>query len=121
MSNLLNKFINNEIDTEPYEKFVVIIGENPSKNARSPILWNAAFKKKKLKYFMFPVDVSKNRLIDVLNLLDQELDESKFNESTANISFNKKNLNELQSQQAHKAEALYKEAKTAADKINKAT
>ena len=71
MSNLLNKFINNEIDTERYEKFAVIIGENPSKNARSPILWNAAFKKKKLNYFMFPVDVSKNRLIDVLNLLKE--------------------------------------------------
>ena len=39
----INKLILNKFKIDGLEKFAVIIGLNPSKTARSPILWNAAF------------------------------------------------------------------------------
>ena len=43
---------------ENYNKnFYAIIGENPSKGARSPKLWNACFRKLKVKEKMIPIDI----------------------------------------------------------------
>jgi len=66
---------NNKIDTSELDKFAAIIGENPSKGARSPKLWNAVFEKDKLNYSMVPMDVSSHNLF---NLLDNLEHESKF-------------------------------------------
>ena len=51
------KFIENKINLKKNKKFVSIIGSNPSKSARSPILWNRAFSKLKMNIKMFPLDV----------------------------------------------------------------
>ena len=40
-------------------KFYAIIGENPSKGARSPNLWNACFKKLNIDTKMIPIDIRK--------------------------------------------------------------
>ena len=50
-------FIENKINLKKGKKFVSIIGSNPSKSARSPILWNRAFLKLKKNIKMFPLDV----------------------------------------------------------------
>ena len=45
------------------KKYVLIIGKSPSKGARSPILWNKVFKKKKIDCKMSALDIpSKNIL-----------------------------------------------------------
>lgn len=50
-------FIENKINVGINQKFVSIIGSNPSKGARSPALWNKAFFNLKIKMKMFPLDV----------------------------------------------------------------
>ncbi len=47
----------------------VIIGRDPSKGARSPLLWNAAFDRLGLDGRMFPVDVASAALPDLLAAL----------------------------------------------------
>ena len=42
-------FIENKINVGINQKFVSIIGSNPSKGARSPALWNKAFFNLKIK------------------------------------------------------------------------
>ena len=61
--------VENKINLGINQKFVSIIGSNPSKGARSPALWNKAFINFKINMKMFPLDVkSKNigRLIKSL-------------------------------------------------------
>ena len=53
------ELVENKIQIQQEKKYVAIIGENPSKGARSPKLWNAAFKKHKLDLFMYALDVKK--------------------------------------------------------------
>ena len=55
----INRLIDNKFEIIGLEKFAVIIGLNPSKTARSPILWNAAFKANNLNFSMIPIDVKK--------------------------------------------------------------
>ena len=63
MNKELIRYINNKnIELSPNEKFVVIIGRSPSKGARSPDLWNSAYKKLDQKIKMYPLDVSQNNL-----------------------------------------------------------
>ena len=65
----LKKLILNEFDGSSLDKFAVIIGSNPSKTARSPLLWNSAFKAHGLNMRMLPMDIEKNleKVIDVLS------------------------------------------------------
>ena len=49
--------IENNINLGINQKFVSIIGSNPSKGARSPALWNKAFSNLKINLKMFPLDV----------------------------------------------------------------
>jgi len=65
----ISRLIENEFKIEGLEKFAVIIGLNPSKTARSPLLWNAAFKANKLNISMLPLDVEKRNLAKVLEIL----------------------------------------------------
>ena len=63
MNNKIIKYISNQnIRLSNNEKFVAIIGLTPSKNARSPLLWNSAYKKLNKKINMYPLDVKKNKL-----------------------------------------------------------
>ena len=55
---------------ENYKKnFYAIIGENPSKGARSPKLWNACFKKLKINSTMIPIDIRRENFKKTFNKL----------------------------------------------------
>jgi len=56
------KYIDNKLKIKTKQNFVTIIGETPSKGARSPILWNNAYKRMKIKKIMLPLDVRKKNL-----------------------------------------------------------
>jgi shikimate dehydrogenase len=66
--------IENQINIAHLEKYAAIIGENPSNGARSPKLWNAAFNKNGLNYSMVPLDVTRDKIIDLLINLSQDDD-----------------------------------------------
>lgn len=63
---MIKKLINNNIDFSFDRPFTAIIGAEPSKGARSPILWNAAFKNFELDVQMYPFDVSPQNLENLL-------------------------------------------------------
>jgi len=52
------------------QKFAAIIGETPSKGARSPLLWNAAFKAHGIHAEMLPIDIQSGNLERLLMILD---------------------------------------------------
>ncbi len=52
------------------KKYSAIIGLSPSKGARSPKLWNKAFKKYGIKNEMLPIDIKNNNLSKLLNYLE---------------------------------------------------
>ena len=58
--------IENNIKLENKKNFVVIIGETPSKGARSPLLWNRAFKNLSIKKKMIAIDVKKKNFSKLL-------------------------------------------------------
>ena len=66
--------IENKIEISNLDKYAAIIGEAPSKGARSPKLWNAVFKSNNLNYSMVPFDVTKDNIIDLLSILSQDID-----------------------------------------------
>ena len=68
----IKKFITNKVGHLPFENYTVIIGSAPSKGARSPELWNAAFKGYKIKNHMIPLDVSNNKLFKLLDALEKD-------------------------------------------------
>ena len=71
MNKKIIKFIKNKkLNISNKEKFVAIIGGNPSNGARSPKLWNRVYKYINKKIKMYPLDVSNknvNKLINYLN------------------------------------------------------
>ena len=69
MENSFNNIINNNVNLNNLDKFAAIIGSQPSKGARSPILWNSAFKNHGLNYLMVPLDVEKDNLFKLLEKL----------------------------------------------------
>lgn len=54
--------VKNKIILKNNQKFAAIIGVEPSKGARSPVLWNKAFSKFKINMKMFPLDVKSENL-----------------------------------------------------------
>ena len=72
MKNNFNKIINNNVSLNNLDKFAAIIGSQPSKGARSPILWNSAFKAHDLNYLMVPLDVEKDNLLRLLDSLNYD-------------------------------------------------
>ena len=56
--NEIQTLVKNKINLKK-KNYTVIIGSNPSKTARSPILWNFFFKKTKMDLEMIPIDTSK--------------------------------------------------------------
>ena len=61
--------IENSVTISNVDKYAAIIGEKPSLGARSPVLWNAAFKKLDLNYRMLPFDVSEDNILIYFNIL----------------------------------------------------
>lgn len=55
------KNISNKINFNNNINFSVIIGSSPSKNARSPKIWNSLYKKLKIKSLMYPCDVEEEK------------------------------------------------------------
>ena len=70
--NYLNQFLNNKLKIKKDTKYSLIIGETPSKGARSPKLWNRVYKAQKSKIRMYPADVSKNNISNLLRFLKSE-------------------------------------------------
>ena len=71
--SLVNKFTNNNISISQ-SKYAAIIGETPSAGARSPQLWNAAFRASSISAVMVPMDVSSENLYDLLDVLQADPD-----------------------------------------------
>jgi len=69
--NNLNELINNNIKIKE-KKFALILGETPSKGARSPTLWNKAYNKIRRNIKMYPADISSNNLFKVFNYLKKD-------------------------------------------------
>lgn len=62
MSVLVSHIENQNINLSQTKAFAAIIGESPSKGAKSPILWNAAFKDLGINAVMHPFDVTREKL-----------------------------------------------------------
>ena len=67
----LQKFAINKIKLTK-KNYVVIIGGNPSKTARSPKLWNYYFKKTKQNKEMIAIDTKKENVKKILNYLAKD-------------------------------------------------
>lgn len=62
MSNSFLSLLSNSVVLDSLREFSAIIGEAPSKGARSPILWKRAFKALEMQVEMHPFDVSSSNL-----------------------------------------------------------
>ena len=67
----INKIIDNHLSQNYLDKFSVIIGSNPSKGARSPLLWNKVYKAEKKNIAMLPLDVRSERLGELISCLQE--------------------------------------------------
>ena len=72
MINSFIKLIENKINIENDSKFAFIIGEKPSDGARSPILWNKAYKFLNTNSRMYPADVNEKKLKRLIFCLKKE-------------------------------------------------
>ena len=68
----LRRVVTNELPTRLPSTVAFIVGANPSKGARSPKLWNAAFKALKIDGEMFPLDVCHEHLAELLSVLESD-------------------------------------------------
>jgi shikimate dehydrogenase len=64
--------IENKVNIAHLDKYAAIIGENPSNGARSPKLWNAVFEDNGLNFAMIPIDVKKNKILDLMDNLSND-------------------------------------------------
>tara|TARA_B100001173_G_scaffold155432_1_gene134724 strand:- start:246 stop:1244 length:999 start_codon:yes stop_codon:yes gene_type:complete len=62
----IKRFIENKINIGGLKKFAVIIGETPSQGARSPKLWNNAYRAFNKKCKMYPIDVYEKNLENLI-------------------------------------------------------
>ena len=68
--NSLNSLIENKnIQLDKTKYFSAIIGESPSKGAKSPTLWNEAFKRINFPAFMHPIDILPKNLGKLIKTL----------------------------------------------------
>ncbi len=63
---MINELISNSLPFLFDKPFTAIIGSEPSKGARSPLLWNSAYKKFSIDNQMYPLDVTEENLRDLL-------------------------------------------------------
>jgi len=62
-----------ELNLDATDYYAVILGESPSKGARSPILWNSAFKGLNISAIMHPMDIDSESLRNVVNALRNDM------------------------------------------------
>jgi len=55
-----------------YKDVHFILGENPSKGARSPKLWNFAFEKFQLNSIFIPLDIKRNEISKFIKVFRKE-------------------------------------------------
>ena len=63
--------IENKIDLNENKNFTAIIGINPSKGARSPLLWNYVFEKNNIDCRMYCLDINEKNLNQVVSRLSK--------------------------------------------------
>ncbi|MFM7082524.1 MAG: hypothetical protein ACKOYI_11335, partial [Actinomycetota bacterium] len=68
----LRQIVTNDLPSSLPSHVAFIVGSNPSKGARSPKLWNAAFVALGIDGEMFPLDVAVDKLAVLLGLLDAD-------------------------------------------------
>ncbi|MFM8014552.1 MAG: hypothetical protein ACKPCO_00550, partial [Actinomycetota bacterium] len=66
----LRQIVTNDLPSSLPSHVAFIVGSNPSKGARSPKLWNAAFKSLGVDGEMFPLDVTQQNLAALLQILE---------------------------------------------------
>ena len=69
----VNSLITNKISLQDLTEFSFIIGANPSKGARSPVLWNKVYKAEGRCTRMLPLDVEEENLEKLITVLQKEL------------------------------------------------
>ena len=69
----VNSLITNKISLQDLTEFSFIIGANPSKGARSPLLWNKVYKAQGRRTRMLPLDVEEANLEKLIMVLQKEL------------------------------------------------
>ena len=72
MTGVLDHLDNKNIDLNSTAKYAAILGESPSKGAKSPSLWNAAFKGLAISGIMHPMDVQPAKLPTVVGALGKD-------------------------------------------------
>ena len=65
----ITELIENEIKFSDHASYCAILGESPSKGARSPVLWNACFKELDISSYFYPFDVNADKLGKVVESL----------------------------------------------------
>ena len=66
----IRDLITNSVKIPENKNFCSIIGSNPSKGARSPLLWNKAFKEMDLDNTMIPFDCESHNINELLQALE---------------------------------------------------
>ena len=69
LSEISSKYLTNKLDFSDSSYYAAIIGINPSKGARSPLLWNKVFESLNLDIQMLPFDVHPEKVDDLLQTL----------------------------------------------------
>lgn len=67
-------FLANQLSYPEDKAYAAILGASPSKGARSPVLWNAAFAADGSDIQMLPMDLTPEKLSAVLDVLDGDAD-----------------------------------------------
>ena len=68
----ITELIDNKIQFGNHNSYCAILGESPSKGARSPILWNACFQEFGISSYFYPFDVSPDNLGKVVECLKMD-------------------------------------------------
>jgi len=72
LSDSFKNYIDNTIKLKNLKKFSLIIGNSPSKGARSPILWNKVYRSLKLKQLMLPADIKSENFDKFIYFIKKE-------------------------------------------------
>jgi shikimate dehydrogenase len=67
-----SKLIKNSIKYPQRKAYAAIVGANPSNGARSPVLWNSAFRAHDSDMQMLPMDITEDKLCDLLYILEMD-------------------------------------------------
>ena len=68
----MNQYLENKLKIIQNIKYALIIGANPSHGARSPKLWNKVYKSQGSKIRMYPADVKKEKVKNLIQFLKKD-------------------------------------------------